>query len=1061
MSSETTAAPPEHAHGLFDFVVRRPILFGVLAISVVVGGVFAFLQLQVDLLPTVNLPNVSVIVVNPGMSASDIEERITRKLERTFSDLGGLDHIKSISREGVADVLVEFKYGERDIDAAAIEVQQRINEVRDELPASIEEPVVRKLDPATRPIMTLTLSAEDLGLRDLREFAENRIKRRIETTDNVAKVLVNGGLLRQINVFIDRDKLASYGLSMDHVWRTLKLNNANIPAGELKDSTDMTSTVARTIAQYKTLDAIRDTVIATINGAPVTVGDVANVGDGHKEPRGYATLNGVPAITLDIKKQTGTNTVEISKAVRAEVDAIRRSLPQGMTLVIARDDAEFINRAIDGISNAAWQGFVLAFIALFLLLGTGRPSVVITVCVPASIVGTFLVMWLGGMSINMVTLYALTISIGVNFDASVVVLENIFRHMQEGKNRLAAAAAGARELAAPLFASMLTNVIVFLPLTQMKGYIGELMSAMAMTAIFAQVMALPIALFVVSNLTPRVIPNAPEGVTRIPVLRWIVLLTTGTLDRLRLAYAAFLQWCLLRSGKVTAVIVLLFVASLGLIPFIGIEFMPRTDQNSYFVDAETTVDSTLAQTKQVAADIQEIIGRHKNAVEYSVINIGGDDPTSPPPNRIAISLKLKPKAERTVTAIDSGDATSDLISKLRTEIAAEVAGVVHIQFVQPAPWWGSAGAPVELKLLGYDWELLNATADDYVEALEPLRGVFDVQKNTRPGRTEYQCFPYQRKMHSLGLQSGELAEALRLAIHGGDTSRYRTELRTGALFRDRDIHVVTRYAPEFRRDADDLRRTRILTPSGKSVDLGTIADIQKHEGPSFISKEDKKRTVTVLVQTSNEPLNQLVFKRILPAVGQVSVPEGIEMKMTGEVTRMNDQFSGMSIGFAIAFIFVAFVLAGQFESIIQPLIMLAAIPVMMIGVLLALFLTGHTLNTTSGNGIFALMGVVVNASVIIITTINQLRSDGMTIDEAIVTAGQRRLRPILLTVSTTFFAMLPMAISQAEGADVYKPLAIAFMGGLVTSTLLTLLLIPLLHRLLIRDRHDRAATTSP
>ncbi len=495
----------------------------------------------------------------------------------------------------------------------------------------------------------------------------------------------------------------------------------------------------------------------------------------------------------------------------------------------------------------------------------------------------------------------------------------------------------------------------------------------------------------------------------------------------------------------------MFLASLGLVPFIGIEFMPRTDQNAYFVDAETSVDATLAETKEVAADIQRVLDRHRNDIEYSVVNIGGDDPTSPPPNRIAVSLKLRPKAERTLTAVDSGDPERDLISRLREEIAAEVPGIAHIQFVQPAPWWGSAGAPVELKLLGYDWDLLNSVADEYVRALAPLPGVFDVQKNTRPGRTEYQCFPHQKKMNLLGLQPGRLAEALRLAIHGGDTPFYRTELRTGALFRDRDIHVVTQYAPQFREDLEDLRLASILTPSGAVVDLGTVAAIEKREGPGFISKEDKRRTVTVLVQTSDEPLNKLVFQRILPALGTVHVPEGIEMRMGGEVTRMNDQFVGMSVGFAVAFVFVFFVLAGQFESIVQPLLMLGAIPVMLIGVFVALLLAGHTLNTTSGNGIFALMGVVVNASVILIDYINQLRREGMAPDEAIVTAGTRRLRPIMLTVSTTFFAMLPMAFSQAEGADVYKPLAIAFMGGLVTSTLLTLVLIPVLYRIFARS----------
>ena len=1041
----------------FHFIVHRPILFSMFALAALLGGIFAFTQLQVDLLPTVNLPNVSVAVVNPGMGAEDIEELITKKLERVFSDLGGLDHIKSISREGVSEILVEFEYGQRDIDEAAIEVQRRISEVRNELPASIEEPIVRKLDPATRPIMTLTFSAPDMGERELRDYVENRLKRRFELIRNVAKVDVNGGRIRQINILVDRRKAESFGISLFSIFNILKTQNANIPAGALRMQESRQEIIARTIGQFEDLSSIRNIALKQIGNRPIYLKDVAAVVDSYKEPRGYSALNGKPAIALEIKKQTGSNTVEIAKNVHALLEQIQDELPPGAQLIVARDDSEFIHQAIAGIRDAAWQGFLLAFLAVFFMLGRGRPAMVIFISVPISILSTFLVMRFANLNINMVTLYALTLSIGVNFDASVVILESIFRHMQEGKNRLDAAANSIQELAAPLLASTLTNVIVFLPLTQMIGYIGELMRAMALTAITAQVMALPVAVFFTSNITPRIVTKVPEGVTQFPILTPLLKLTTGFMDWLSRIYGSMMPTVLRRKKMVLIIIVAILLASFILVPWIGIEFMPRADQNQFFIDLETPVGSTLSETRHVAGQIEKVI-LEQPEIEYVVSSIGGDEPTSPDTNKAVFSVKLISLTERERTGVDSGDPSTDIISHLRQRITSEVPGIAVIQFVQPAPWWGSAGAPIEITLKGSDWGLLNETADSYVNTLKNLEGLFDVQKNTRPGKREVLLHIDQAKIAALGLQVGDLAQYLRTGIHGGDIAAVRTEFRTHSLFRDRDIYIVTRFKEDARRNPEDLLDIKIPTPSGKVVTLSTLASLQSVEGVNFISKEDKERRVVVSVQTSNEPLNELVFKRALPAISSVELPPGVKMMISGEVTRMNDQFSGMAIGFVIAFLFVFMVLAGQFESLVQPLIMLAAIPVMMIGVLLALFLTGQTLNTTSGNGIFALMGVVVNTSVILIDYINILRKRGLPRDEAIIQAGKVRLRPILMTVSTTFFAMIPMAISTAEGATIYKPLAIAFLGGVLSSTVLTLVVIPVLYALaddLVNRRKSR------
>ncbi len=1032
---------------LFRFTVNRPILILMIFTAVFAAGLFGLSQLKVDLLPTVNLPIISVLVINPGMSAVDMEELVTKKLERAFSDLGALKKITSYSMESVTQILVEFNYGEKDIDVGAIEIQRKINEVRSNLPATIEEPVIRKMDPAQRPIMTLALSAEGYDLRQLRSYVENRLKTRLERVDNVARVLVNGGLIRQVNIQIDTNRMNQYDLSLDDVIMALKSHNMNIPAGDIKNNVNDRGFLLKTYGQFEQINEIRDLVIRSVAGVPVYLKNFAQVKDSWKEPKGYSSINGKPAITMDVKKQTGTNTVEIAKAVREVVKDLKKDLPKGMELIIARDDSEFISLSIRGIMDTAWQGFFLGFFVVLFLIGTFRPAYVIFVSVPISIISAFFAMYTGHMSINMVSLYALTISIGVNFDNSIIILENIIRHMGLGKDRLEAAAVGVGELAAPLFASTLTNVVVFVPLTMLKGYIGELMRTMAITAIFAQTVALPVALFFTSTITPRIVKEKPKEKTDVPFFSGVVGFVIDKVDLFREKYKIVLSKAIDNKGKVILITLGTFIASLLLLPYIGIEFMPRTDQNGYFLDVEMPSGTTLAKTKEIVSKIEQII-LSKKEVEYLVTNIGGDEATSPPPNKVAMNLKFVNRNVRDKTAIDSGNADTDLITGLRREILSKVPGIKYLQFVQPAPWWGSAGAPIEIKLSGNDWIRLNEIADEYVRVLSSVDGLYDIQKNIHPGRDEVKLRLNEEKMNVLGISYAQVATRLRTLVNGGDTWNLRTEFRNHSIFRDRDIFVITRLAPEDRRNLEQILSTKIKAASGEYIYLKNIAKIEKARELSVITKENKIRTLTVSAQTSDEPLSSLILKKTLPKINDVKLPAGISMKVGGEVTRMNDQFSGMTIGFIIAAIFVYMVLAGQFESFLHPLIMMFSIPLQMIGVFLALFITGTTLNTTSGNGIIALVGVVVNASIVLIDYINLLRKRGLTMKEALVEAGSTRFRPILMTVSTTLFAMLPMALSNADGSDIYKPLAIAFIGGLMSSTVMTLVVVPVLYAFL-------------
>ncbi len=1028
---------------LFKFFVARPVLVSMIFLAVLGAGLFGIYNLKVDLLPVVNLPIISVTVINPGTSPQDMEDLITKKLEKAFSDMGELKQITSWSSDSVTNILVEFNYGKKDIDIAAIEVARKINEVRSDLPASIEEPLIVKMDPATRPIITLALNGESFNPRDLREFAENNVKTRLERVNNVAAVNVSGGQIRQININLDKHKMAFYSVDVMEVISVLKSKNMNIPAGNISAVGENSEYLVKSFGQFENIDKIKKTVVKTLGNRPVNLEEIAEITDSYKEERGYASLNARPAVIMDLKKQTGTNTVEIAKAVREEVEKIKKELPQGMELIIARDDSEFINKSISGITDTAWQGFLLAFFVVLFLIGSFKPAFIIFISVPVSVISAFFIMYAGKMSINMVSLYALTISIGVNFDNSIIVLENIIRHLSKGKDRLEAASVGVSELAAPLFASTLTNVVVFIPLAMMTGYIGELMKTMAFTAIFAQTVALPVALFFTSTITPRIVTKKPEKVTNIPVFSFIISKVIDLLEKTKIQYRKSLETALNNSKKVLISVFIIFLMSFGLVPLIGIEFMPRTDQNSYFIDIETPVGSTLEFTKKVASQVEKII-LENSEVEYVVTTIGGDEQTSPPVNKIGIALKLISRLDRKKTAIDSGNVKKDLITGLRKTILSQVAGIAHIQFVQPAPWWGSAGAPVEIKLSGNDWELLNQIADTYVEKLSEIPGLFDVSKNIRDNIPAYKLKIDEEKISQLGLNYAEIAMKLRTLTYGGVTWDMRTEFRNNSLFRDKNIYIITTLDKNHRENIEDILNVNFVTAYG-NIPLKTFVSVEKGFESNFITKENKTRRIIVSAQTSDEPLNTLIFGKTLPVLNTIKLPAGIDMKIEGEVTRMNDQVSGMTIGFIFAAIFVYMVLAGQFESFKQPFIMMLSIPLQMIGVFIALFITGNTLNTTSGNGIIALVGVVVNASIVLIDYINLLRSRGLTLREAILTSGETRFRPILMTVATTMFAMIPMALSQAEGSDIYKPLAIAFIGGLLSSTVMTLYIIPVLY----------------
>ncbi len=1033
---------------MFRFVVRRPILFGIIFFCFLLGGGIALSGLKISLLPEVRLPHVEVIVPAPGLGPEEVEQRIVRKLEFGFRDLEGLEHLRSEARANAALVRVEFRYGSRDIDIAAVEVQRRLSEIRSDLPESIEEPIVRKIDPELAPIQVWTLSGAGHDPGALRELAENRIKPLLEQVEGVARVTPLGGSLRAIRVHMRLDRMAALNISPAQVAGALRAKNVNIPAGAFK-SPDGTRVELRTLAQFDDVEDIRDTLLDFRGQRAVRLRDVAEVIDGYAEATSFASIDGLPAISLDIVKESDANATEVSARVRQAVAQLATSLPEGIALQLVKDDADFISGSIGNLVDSAWLGFLLAFLAVFLFLGRLRPALALIFDVPISFIGTFLVIWLAGLDISIVVLYALTMTIGVNFDDSVLIVENITRRIENGLDPLKAAAEGTAELVAPDIASTLTNIVVFVPLLFLAGYIGDLMKVMALTAICALTASLPVSLFLTSNVTPRIVGRNRRDLTDLRGIGWLLKLPSRGVLWLRGVFLRVLGAALRHRALTVVASVLVFAASLALVPLLGGEFMPRTDQEEYRLELECAASNHLGGARMIFERAASLVAAHPE-VDAVVLRIGGEGPLAPPENTAELVIRFSPKDSRRQTAIDTGFPEEDVVSALRSQIQAEVPGLTRLAFVQPAPWWGSAGAPIEVRLQGYDHELLEQLADQTIERLRGLPGVHDISKDSRPSPPEIRLLPRPEELTRVGMAAGGLASYVRQGVSATVLPLERTDLRIPSFFQDRAVYITVDLAEPARDAPEDLESWIVPSHARITPSIRTLADIELGTAPPVLRRLDGRSIVTIGLQVSSEPMSTLVFERILPVLDSLSVPADVERSLAGEVTRMNDQFSGMAIGFLLAFVFVYLILAAQFESLAQPLVMMAAVPPMLSGVFVALFLTGNTLNTTSGNGIFALLGVVVNTSVVLIDYTNTLRKrhPDKTLSQVIIDAVSHRFRPLLITATSTFVALLPMALAQGEGSDMYRPLAVAFLGGIVSSTAVTLLLIPVLYSVL-------------
>jgi len=1010
---------------LSDFSVQRPVTVLMITLIIVVLGVLFFSKLGLDLLPDIKYPIVSVVTTYPGVASEDVEELLTKPIEDAVSIIKGVKSVKSFSQEGLSVVMIEFDWG-MDLDLAAQDVRDKISLIEDFLPEDADRPLVVKLDVKAMPVVGYGVTSKSLNSLELRRFLEDNVKDKLERLDGVASVQVIGGREREILVSLNKTLLESYGLTQSQVVQALRQQNVNISGGHITEG--IYEFTLRTLGEYKDLEEIKNTVLCVRKGNPVYLKDVAEVKDTFKEKRDFSRTNKKESVLLLVNKQSGSNTKEVVDRVIKEVSKLKKNLPSDIEFNLVFDQSRIIKKAIGSVTQNGIIGAFLAGLFVFLFLRNLRPTLAVVIAIPLSFLATFIPLYVAGYTLNIMTLGGLALGAGMMVDSAVVVVENIYRHLEQGKKRKEAAKVGTSEVGAAITASTLTTIAVFFPLVLGKGIVGQVSRGLALTVSFSLLSSLFVALTIVPVMASKMFKKkATEGEEKVS--------GNQKLEKLRNYYRKILVWALEHRKKTILFTVGLFVLTLSLIPFIGTEFVPLGDRPSLILQLKMPPGTSLEETSKVTEQIEDVILKLKDVDKVSSFGgayKGGKMDVgmgfgSGQVNEATIIIRLKDKKDRQF----SSQEIQEIIRKNLPKIKG-----AEISFMDVGQQMLIGGSPIEIKIFGKDLSRLKEIGDEIAKKISKVEGIRDVKSSLVESKPEIAIKIDREKAAHLGLTPGQIGAAVRNAVQGVVATRFHQA--------GEEIDIRVRYRPEDRQDIEDIKRITIFSPLGRPILLGQVAEVSKKKGPVKIDREDQSRVVLVTANLAGRDVGSVV-RDIKKELADYSLPPGYFIEYGGSYKKMKESFKTLTGALILAILLVYMVMASQFESLVYPFIVMFEIPLAFIGVGWALFITRQTLSLPSFMGIIMLAGIVVNNAIVLIDYVNQLRKKGMDVVNALIEGGMARLRPILITSLTTIFGMLPMALSQQEGSEMMKPMAISIIGGLLVSTILTLVVIPVIY----------------
>jgi HAE1 family hydrophobic/amphiphilic exporter-1 len=1018
---------------MWNLAIKRAITFTMVFLIILGFGFWSLSRLNPDLLPDIQIPIAGVIASYPGTGPEDVENLITKKIEGACATVNGVTEVHSFVLEGQSITLVEFEWG-KNMDQAAFDIREKIDFIQAFLPSDVDKPMVLKFDPTMFPIMIVTLAGEK-NTAQLRWTAENEIKPALERIEGVASATVLGGLKREIKVNLSKDRLHSYGISQDDVINALRAQNLTLPGGTVERA-DKNYTL-RTIGEFQSPKEIEDVIVGYRGAAVIQIKDIGEVLDTYEERTTDAIIDGKNGVLIMLQKESGAITVDVSKKATKTVDKLNKKLPQGIELAIVMDQAEFIERSTGRLTRTLIEGGILAIIVLLFFLHNLTPTIIIAVSIPTSVIATFVAMDLFGLSINIMTLGGLALAIGMLVDNSIVVLENIFRRRQTGDSRKKAASIGTSEVATAISASTLTTIMVFLPVLLVPGIVGIIFKDFALTVTVALIVSLFVALTLIPLMSSRFLHAHKQKGSNI--FTKISSRITNWMEWLNTTYTKGLAWALGHKKIVVFSSLGLFVVSILMVKplnLVGAEFFTQPDMGEIRLDIKLPPGALLEETEEVVHQVENVIYEHVPETDKILSIIGGSGMmfgmgTGSQTNRASVSIELVDVGKRE----DSQEEITERVRPYLKKIPG--AEILTSDEQSSMMMMGAFGSAIEVEIYGYDLDELTRLAHQVKEIIEPIPGVRDVEISREEKAPEFALRISKEKAQTLGLPVAVIANAVNNNVRGKVASLYREE--------GEEYNIRVRLQKEDRQDINDILTIPIKTPFGSVVQLGEIATYVSALGPSTIERIGQKRVISVSADFTGRDLGSVV-QDIETRINKIPRQEGYFFNIGGQEEQRREAFMWLGYALVAAIFLVYMIMASLYESFLDPFVIMFTVPLAAIGVIVMLFLTDTTLNVMSIAGMVILVGIVVNNGIVMIDYINLLRRrDKMGLIEAVMLGAQTRLRPILMTALTTIFAMIPMAMALGEGAEMRAPMARAVIGGLITSTFLTLFFLPSLY----------------
>lgn len=1008
-----------------ELSVNRPVTTVVIFLAIIVLGVYSLGKLAIDLIPDISYPMIAVFSNYPGVGPEEVEENLTKVIENAAASASNVKKITSTSREGQTVIRVEYEWG-TDMGDAAAELREKLDLIRDFLPDEASQPVIFKFDPSMIPIMVLVVEGKR-DLKSLRYIAENDIKNNFEQIDGVANVQIWGGLQRQVHVDLDRTALASYGLTVDQVINIIRAEHINIAGGSIDEGS--TTFSLRTVGKFQSIEEIENVIIANLRGVPVYLKDLADIYDGYVEEDMDSRIGRHDAIIMVAQKQSGTNTVQIARLMEKRIKALEEFLPPDISINKFYSPADFIEESINNVWQIALIGGVLAVFVLFIFLRNLPTTLIISVSIPLSIITTFVFMYLFGLTINMMSLGGLALGIGMLVDNSIVVLENIFRYREFGAKPAEAAKLGSQEMSNAIISSTLTTVTVFLPLVFfIKGLASELFKDLAFTVTFSLLSSLLVALTIIPMLSSKI--KKVELRKKADSLRDLEgeLASRGKALRfLDEIYSGILGWALSHRWVFVGLVLAVLGGSIFSLRVIGVEFMPESDEGFIQMRIKTPIGTNIDTTRRTVDKIYDIIEEKvpERDITFLQIGRGGEEQGVEASNRAEIWMTLADREERTKS-------DKEIIEGLRKEMQ-EVPGV-NVEYSTGGGHSAGSGN-LSVIISGYELNQGKEIAKKLKEIMEGVKNIHDVRVSREEGLPEFRIKVDRNRAALFGINVAVVGNAIKRAFSGEDVAN--------VILKGEEIGVLVRLKEQDRVSYGDLELISVASPFGTQVQLSNFAKIEKGYGPVTLERERQQRVVYVHARVEGDVKGAV--DAIKKEADKLALPAGFSILYGGSWEDLQETIKDLVLVMILAIILIYLIMSALFESFMDPFIIMFTLPMTFIGVVWMHIITGNTFNAVSGIGVVMLAGIVVNNGIILVDYTNLLRKRGYDLLDAVKLAGRTRLRPILMTMLTTVLALIPMAMAIGSGSEMRSPMARTVIGGLLVSTVFTLVFIPVLY----------------